>query len=174
MPRRIPKRERAKDWADALACLKAGVPPKRADHRRADGSVPTRPDVKTDQPERDVLAECLSLLRKRGILANRLNNGSFLTNSGYHYYGIPGAGDIVAVLPSGRHLEVECKAGRGGVLKANQQKRMRDVRRSNGLYFVVHSAVELEECLNEVAGELEPGTSKRWDDPITEVQDEAP
>jgi hypothetical protein len=97
-----------------------------------------------------VLQECLSLLKRLGIMANRLNNGSFCTNSGYHCYGIPGAGDIIGILPGGRHLEVECKAGKGGSLSDKQQERMRNVRRAGGVYIVAHSAGELSEQLQPI------------------------
>lgn len=59
-------------------------------------------------------------------------------------YGIIGAGDILGLLPDGRHFEVECKRGRGGRLSEEQQKRWKKIRENNGLYVVVHGVRELE------------------------------
>jgi len=72
-----------------------------------------------------------------------------MTPSGWHTYGIVGSGDIIGLLPSGRHLEIECKSGRGGRLSTAQQKRMADIRGNNGLYLVVCSVEELEQCFAE-------------------------
>jgi hypothetical protein len=98
-----------------------------------------------------VLAECLSLLRSLHIKVDRQNNGKFADASGFHTYGIIGSGDILGLLPNGRHLEVECKRGAGGSLSVEQQKRMRDIRENNGVYLVVHSAKELAEDLERVS-----------------------
>ena len=90
-----------------------------------------------------MLAECLKWLRSHLCLANRLNNGAHQDASGFHFYGISGAGDIIGCLPDGRHYEVETKAGRGGRLSVAQQKRQREVEGHNGLYLIVHSVGEL-------------------------------
>jgi hypothetical protein len=59
-------------------------------------------------------------------------------------YGIKGAGDIIGVLSTGRHFEVEVKKGKGGRLSKDQQKRMDGVHYAGGYYFVVHGIEELE------------------------------
>lgn len=82
-------------------------------------------------------------------MADRQNNGSHQDASGWHTYGIVGSGDIIGCTPDGRHVEVECKAGRGGSLSVAQQRRRDKIERHNGLYFVVHSVVELETLMNE-------------------------
>jgi hypothetical protein len=153
--KRQTKSQKFADYHDSLKCLGAGTEPHRLMGRRRDGSLPTTPVSPQKVSEATVLQECLEFLRKKGIKANRLNNGSFQTTSGWHYYGVPGAGDIMGLLPSGRHLEIETKAGRGGTLSVAQQKRMRDIRENNGLYFVVHSVEELKECFKEQVSESE-------------------
>lgn len=147
-------RQKRLDWSDALKCLKRGQPPERLNSRRRDGSIPVKPVRASSQPERDVLAECLSLLRSRKILADRLNNGKFCSNGRWAVYGIIGGGDIVAVLPGGIHVEVECKAGRGGLLSVEQQRRQERVTSHGGKYVVVCSVDELRDWLDkEVRGD---------------------
>jgi hypothetical protein len=147
--KRQTKRQKLADLSDFLTCSQQGKPPKRLNQRAADGSIPTRPKVKTQVPEREVLPACLEWLKRKGCLVNRLNNGCAMTASGWLHFGINGAGDIIGCLPDGTHLEVECKAGSGGRLKQDQQDRMANVRAHHGVYVVVHSVDELEEQLGE-------------------------
>ena len=108
-------------------------------------------DIDVDKSEADVLKECLSWLKIHHIFVNRMNVGSgTLGAGGFHTYGIAGAGDIVGLLQNGRHLEVECKAGRGGVMSVKQLKREADITKNNGIYIVVHSVAELEYYLEDV------------------------
>ena len=58
--------------------------------------------------------------------------------------GIIGAGDIIGILPNGRHFEIEVKAGRGGRLSKKQQERQAKVCQALGVYIVVHGLPELE------------------------------
>ncbi len=119
------------------------VPPKT--HR-------TKPFLDVEvKPESEVLKECLAWLKRKNIFADRMNVGSgVLGPGGYRTYGIVGAGDIVGLLQNGRHLEVECKAGKGGVMSVKQIKREKDIKKNNGVYVVVHSVAELEYFLKEV------------------------
>jgi hypothetical protein len=148
------------DYADALTCLRKGLPPKRLDQRRRDGSLPTKPQVATQVTEADVLKGCLAYLRRKGCLADRLNNGTFCTGGAWHRYGIVGAGDIVAIGPGGLHIEVECKSGKGGSWRVEQQRRADRVRRHGGRYVVVHSVEELEQWYESEVGD-EPGSTIR-------------
>ena len=112
-----------------------------------DDSVSTKPIVNVPLLlEADVLSNCLSWLRGRRVMADRLNNGAgILADTGmYATYGIVGGGDIIAILPGGIHCEIECKAGRGGRLSVEQQKRRERVLAAGGKYFVVHGIAELE------------------------------
>jgi len=109
-----------------------------------DGSIPTHPlCVVPHHPESQVLKDCLSWLKKKGIVANRNNVGSGVIGSGWYSYGIKGAGDIIGLLKDGTHFEIECKAGKGGRLSAEQQKRKQIIENSNGIFLVVHGLPEL-------------------------------
>jgi len=111
---------------------------------RKDGSLPTKPVVPCmDLPESQVLEDCLKWLRGRGCLADRMNTGAHQNNMGQWYrYGIKGAGDILVVY-HGLHIEVECKAGRGGSWSMPQQRRERHVTEHGGVYVIVHGIEEL-------------------------------
>lgn len=106
----------------------------------------TKPTHRTDQAERDVQRECLRWLRVRNCVADRNNVGSGdLSGRGAFFsYGIKGGGDIFAILPPhGKHVEIECKSGKGGEWSEDQQKRARRVKSVGGIYIVVHSVQEL-------------------------------
>jgi hypothetical protein len=140
------KLQKFNDLANAVHQINAGEKVKRID--RKDGSIATKPVVPCpDLPEKVVVKECISWLRKHHIFCNRHDVGGMNipgTEHGYATYGIVGAGDIIGLLPTGQHFEVETKAGSGGSLNKNQRKRMRDIRNNRGLYFVVHGVPELE------------------------------
>ena len=144
--KRQTKQERCRDLFDTYRCIKKGVPVRRS--MAKDSSIPTHPVIPVpDLLERDVLRDCLVWLKQHHVFCNRMNVGvGVLGDSGYHTYGIPGSGDIHGILPNGVHLEIECKAGKGGRQQKNQQKRMEDVRRNKAYYFVVHGVFELEYC----------------------------
>lgn len=137
------------DYADAYKAIREGKPVKRA-HAK-DGSIATHPVVPVeDKSEKEVLADCFTWLRRHKILCNRNNVGAgAMGESGFYSYGIKNAGDIIGLLPTGRHLEIECKAGKGGRLSLGQQKRMRNIRDNNGIYLVVHGIEELEYLMGE-------------------------
>jgi len=112
--------------------------------------VQTRPAMKTDCAERDVLKACIKWLRSRQCVADRNNVGmGDLSGTGQKFsYGIKGGGDIMVILPpDGKHVEIECKSGKGGRWTVAQQARSKAVRRVGGLYFVVHSVEELAEYI---------------------------
>lgn len=138
------KAQKHKDYFDAYKAIREGKPVKREGTK--DGSITTHPVISVlDLREGQVLANCLMWLRKHNILCNRNNVGAGeMGGSGYYSYGIRGAGDIIGLLKTGQHFEIECKRGLGGRLSLEQQKRMRQIRENNGLYFVVHGLNELE------------------------------
>jgi len=110
---------------------------------RKDGGVVTKPFLDfVPKPEVIVLQECLDWLHKNGYGAKRMNNGAGDFGGGFRYYGIIGAGDILAIR-NGGYIEVECKQGVGGVLSKNQQKHKAWVDRFGGRYYVVHDVSEL-------------------------------
>lgn len=117
-----------------------------------DGSIATHSVVEVrGYIESFVLLECMKWLRKHGVLCNRNNVGAGeMGASGYYSYGIRGAGDIIGLLKTGIHFEIECKRGAGGRLSLEQQKRMRQIGENNGIYFVVHGIEELEYYMGEL------------------------
>lgn len=145
--KRIPKAVRLQKIAEKLASPNKYYKPET----RADGSMRTKPTVlgNPNAIEAQVMAEVEAWLGRNGCTMDRLNNGAGYINNSHNYctYGILGGGDWVGMLPNGRHLEVECKKGSGGVLSRNQVARMNRVHRGNGVYVVVHGAEELAEKL---------------------------
>lgn len=133
------------DYADVIKAMKEGKPVKRA-HAK-DGSVATHPIMEVpDLSEKIILEDCIKWLARHKIFCNRMNVGAGRLADGITWatYGVKGAGDIIGLLPTGQHFEVECKRSKAGRLSLNQQKRMRNIRTNNGLYFVVHGVEELE------------------------------
>lgn len=132
------KKDKLAEAHTAYTAAKDGTIP----HRGAkDGSIPTRAVVPVpDLPEAEVLKQCLAWLRARRVFCDRHDCGS---GPGHARYGILGAGDIIGILPDGRHFEIECKKGRGGRLSKCQQERMVAVREAGGEYFIVHGVADL-------------------------------
>ena len=134
--------------ADAFTlyhCVKNDLQVKRK--TAADGSIATHPIIACMRlPEATVLQQCIDWLTARRIFCDRMNvgKGTLGKDMGFYSYGIIGAGDIIGILPGGRHFEIECKQGKGGRLSEVQQKRMLDVRNAGGMYCVVHGIPELE------------------------------
>lgn len=139
------KTQKLDDQFTAYQCMRNNQPVKRS--RTKDGSIPTHPVIRVQCfiTEKGVLKDCLYWLKCHRIFCNRHDCGSGdIAGAGRATYGIKGAGDIIGLLPNGKHFEIECKAGKGGRLSAGQQKRMLDIRKNGGLYFVVHGLSELE------------------------------
>lgn len=133
------------DYADAIKAMKEDKPIKRA-HAK-DGSIATRPviDIVFPKSEKIVLSMCLEWLKHHRVFCNRHDAGTFQNVRGqWATYGIKDSGDIHGMVgPYGIHFEIETKRGKGGRLSIGQQKRMRDIRNNNSLYFVVHDVSEL-------------------------------
>ena len=141
--KRRTKTQKLDDQFTAYTCMKNKQPVKRS--RAKDGSVPTHPIMAIPYfSESVVLKHCLTWLKKHRIFANRHTPGNIHIGNGRTIFGIIGAGDIIGLLPNGRHFEIECKAGKSGRLSAGQQKRMFNIQKNNGLYFIVHGVPELE------------------------------
>lgn len=141
--KRRTKDQKLKDCFDAFKAIKEGRPVKRQGAK--DGSIPTHPVVEVYKyPESVVLLACLTWLRQHNIFCNRHDSGSFHNEHGqWGTYGIKGAGDIIGLLKTGQHFELEIKRGAGGRLSLEQQKRMKQIRENNGLYFIIHGVEEL-------------------------------
>lgn len=138
------KSDQFDDIATAYHQVTHGEMPHRVGAK--DGSIATHPVVLCSPlPEGEVLAQCLSWLKRHKVFCNRLNNGAGDFGKGYAKYGIEGAGDILGTLPrSGVHFEVEVKAGYGGRLSLEQQERQQAAFHNNWAYFIVHGLPELE------------------------------
>ncbi len=138
------RKQKFGDLFTAYKCIKENKPMKRDGAK--DGSVPTHSVVVVPEyPESEVLKFCLDWLRKHRILCNRNNTGAGnVGTSGFYSYGIRGAGDVVGLNKRGVHFEIEFKRGKGGRLSIGQQKRLKDIRKNNGIYLVIHGTEELE------------------------------
>ena len=136
------RKQKLDNCYEAYHHAKHGTRPTR---KAKDGSIPTRSVVPVPElPESDVLKECMIWLRCHRIFCDRHDcGGGNVSGAGYAIYGIKGGGDIMGILPDGRHLEIECKRGKGGRQSVGQQKRMADVRATNGVYLVCHGLAEL-------------------------------
>ena len=146
------RKQKFNDLANAIGQIRKGEKVKRIGVK--DGSITTHPVVPVNPKllEHEVLADCLDWLIEHRVFCNRHDAGTFQNNRGqWGTYGIKGAGDIHGILKNhrGKHFEIETKRGSGGRLDVGQQKRMRDVRDSGGLYFVVHGVEELEHFMEE-------------------------
>ena len=138
------KHQQCEEAYEAYRAAKTGTRPALAWPK----PIQTKPTVLVPpRPEAEVLAGCLKWLKARRVFCDRHDCGAGDFGSGYAKYGIEGAGDIIGILPGGRHIEVECKAGHGGRLSVAQQRRMQDVRIAGGVYLVIHGAEELAEMI---------------------------
>lgn len=137
------KKQKLDNCYEAYHHTKHGTRPTRG---AKDGSIPTHPVVPVpDVLEAEVLKDCKKWLTSHRIFHDRHDCGSGdLVGAGQARYGIRFAGDIIGILPNGIHFEIETKRGKGGRQSRGQQKRMVDVRATNGVYLVVHGVAELE------------------------------
>lgn len=142
------KRVKFARLAQGIGNIRMGRRPMPKIHK--DGSVSTRPCVPCPPlPENEVMEITHEWLTRHGCTVDRLNNGAGHLDGSPNYgvYGIKGGGDWLGMLPNGRHLEVECKKGEGGLQSKAQFKRMMRVRRGNGVYVIIHGEPELREKL---------------------------
>ena len=148
--KKIPKAQKFVNYANAVKAINEGRPLRS--YGTKDGSIATHPVVSVPSfSERVVLKDCMKWLKRNNVLCNRNNVGTgVIGESGIYSYGIKGAGDIIGLLPTGQHFEIETKAGKGGRLSLQQQKRMKKIEENNGLYFVIHGISELEYFMGEL------------------------
>lgn len=109
-------------------------------------------------PESDVVASCLQLLKLRGWPAWRNNTGAARMGDRFIRYGIPGAADILGIVPgSGRLLAIECKRPKlkamqsAGRLSPAQESFLSSVHEAGGVALVIDDPGELAEILAVLA-----------------------
>jgi len=73
--------------------------------------------------------------------------GKYISNP----YSKAGQGDIVVVLPGGKHLEIECKRTVGGRQSVDQVMHERRIKALGGYYLVAKSLDEVKAFLSTVA-----------------------
>jgi hypothetical protein len=151
MPKKYTKAHKLRDLFTAFKCIQEGRKVKRETNK--DGSIPTHPifDGLPEKPESEVLADCMAWLKQHNILVWRNNTGSgTLGVSGYYRYGITDGGDLIGLLPSGIHIEIEVKKSSGGRWSAGQMARKVEIELNNGVYLLVHSTEELKYYFNDL------------------------
>jgi len=151
MVKRQSKAQKFNDLANAVNQMRRGEKVKRIGAK--DGSIRIHAVVSVDSKklEHEVLADCLSWLKKHHVFCNRHDCGSGdIVGAGMATYGIRSAGDIIGILkPNGRHFEIETKRGSGGRLSVGQQQRLKDVHDNGGLYFICHGIEEIEYLMGD-------------------------
>jgi hypothetical protein len=100
--------------------------------------------------EMSVLNEIRLYLSKRGIISLRLNVGKIKTSDGRFFStGLsPGVSDLLAILPDGKCLFIECKSERGKASKA-QLNFLDAVKRQNAYGLIASSVEQVMDYLSE-------------------------
>lgn len=83
------------------------------------------------------------LRNNTGAISHTRKDGS----RGFIRFGEKGSADIIACIPGGHFLAVECKAGKNG-LTVEQREYLERVRQKGGLALCVRSVDELIEALS--------------------------
>lgn len=109
--------------------------------------VASKPKRPRQHQETNLVRECLQWLAAHHIFAWRNNSGTLWVGERPVSYGHVGSSDILAIMPTGRFLAVECKS-LTGVQSDNQKRFQEKIKSHNGVYLLVRSVVELEEQLN--------------------------
>jgi len=101
--------------------------------------------------EGHVIKACIDWLCLHQCDIIRNNTGAYKAESGHYIrYGKKGSGDILALSPFGRWVEVEAKT-RDGQLRPEQLERMALVRSKGGVYVVARGNIDaLEQYKSEI------------------------
>jgi hypothetical protein len=114
--------------------------------------------------ETDLVRGCIDLLGLMGVVAIRINNGSVKIGRRFvRFTDTPGVSDILACLPGGRFLAVECKRGRNRP-SPDQHRFLRLVHEAGGATAVVYSVDDLEDELQELGISFDPVPVESMDD----------
>ena len=94
-------------------------------------------------PESEVLRQCMAYLYARRIFCWRNNTGAAKTEDGrFVRFGLPGASDIIGILPGGKLIAVECKRTSGKV-SPQQQAFLDRVEREGGVAVIATSVEDI-------------------------------
>jgi hypothetical protein len=101
--------------------------------------------------ESQLVAACIQLLCLWGCDVIRQNTGAIKTDKGHYVrFGKKGLGDITALSPHGRWVEVEAKV-KNNPLSDDQVRRKLIVEKNKGLYIVCRDDVsELERLKGQI------------------------
>jgi hypothetical protein len=104
---------------------------------------------KKDTPEGKVKADCLEYLRLIGAFVWNNPTGAYQARPGeWVHFGKTGSADIIGLLPGGRFLAVECKAGNGR-MSDKQQEFLDTVTSLGGVAIVARSHADLAKDLRQ-------------------------
>lgn len=97
--------------------------------------------------ETQIVRDCLTYLKLKGVLAFRNNSGQIFLNQGDKVrvvrMGLKGSPDIIGVMPpDGKFLAIECKTEKGK-LTEHQKLFGEEVVKKGGIYLVVRSIDDL-------------------------------
>jgi len=102
--------------------------------------------------ETSLVHTAIALLKLKGVFCWRNNTGATVLGEGdgrrFVRFGVPGASDILGVLPGGRFFAAEAKVGRNKPTRS-QQDFLNSVSRAGGLAIVFYSIDELIEKIRE-------------------------
>jgi hypothetical protein len=104
---------------------------------------------RSDTPENRVKAECLKYLKLRQIKAWSNPSGAVQIRPGkFMSFGLKGSSDILGVLPGGKIICIECKAGHGR-LSPEQREFLEDIKNRGGLAIVAKSFRDIDKALRD-------------------------
>ena len=103
--------------------------------------------------EKDVVKVILQYLEAKKIFAWRNNTGAIVagvgTNKRFFKFGLKGSSDIIGILPDGRFLGIECKAGKNKLSPA-QDYFLKRIDQNGGCAIVAYSVDDvIQSALNK-------------------------
>ncbi len=116
---------------------------------------------KEEQQLINAVLEYLKILR---IPAWRMNSGAFKIQNRFVTFGTKGMSDIIAILPDGKLLAIECKR-QDGKVSGPQKDFLQIVKENNGKVIVARSLEDLTEITDKYAPHLITKTKfdeKEW------------
>lgn len=105
---------------------------------------------KEEQQLINTVLEYLNILR---IPAWRMNSGAFEIQNRFVTFGTKGMSDIIAILPDGKFLAIECKR-QDGKVSALQKEFLRIIKENNGEAIIARSLEDLTEITKKYATHL--------------------